>query len=789
LEPSTTYHIHLTGIVQGVGFRPFVYQLAHRMGLPGWVNNSGDGVHIVFNATPAQAEAFYTALRNDVPVLAVVQGHQMRPMAPQQLGPFEIRHSNHTAPNLPLTADFALCANCRQELHQLDHRHHGYPFVTCTHCGPRYSIATALPYDRPHTTMQPLAMCQHCAAEYNNPTDRRYYSQTNSCEACGIQLSLYHQQTLLIPNNNAAVLDAMVQQLKAGDILAVKGIGGYLLLCDAGNTASIQRLRQRKHRPRKPFAVMFANLAQAAQHAHIGRAAQHLLQSPISPVVLVPAKADGRLPMECIAPQLDTIGVLLPYAPLFELIVQRFGGPLIATSANISGSPIIYKDSDALAYLPAIADYIITHHRAIVTPQDDSVVQVYDEAAPPLTLRRARGMAPSYLGKGLTFSQPLLATGALMKSSFALHTSGHLYVSQYLGSTDTLEAQEAYNAALQHLLHLLQCRPTVLIADKHPGYFVHEKAQALAQEYDCPIALVQHHKAHLAAVLAENELLSTDQPVLGVVWDGTGWGDDGQVWGGEFFAYSQYRIERYAHLSYFPYLLGDKMAKEPRLAALALCHGMADALLQPQFTAVEWGLYQSMLRQYQGLRCSSMGRLFDAVASLLGIQPKQQYEGEAAMYLQSLATAYLTAYESASLHNYFSDTSPGPCIPTGALLQHIVQDIANGKDKGLIAAQFHHSLVCLVGRVADEGGFAQIAFSGGVFQNILLVKMLRQQWGHRYRLFFHQQLSPNDENVSFGQLVYYGYNIDHIQTTASAAQADDGTMAYTHHSIKNNVCV
>lgn len=771
MKQQHTYHIHITGIVQGVGFRPFVYQLAKQLGLFGWVNNSSDGVHIVFSATAEVADLFYNRLIGEAPALATIKQHHLQQTAVASFSEFSIEPSdNDTLPNLPLTPDFALCKHCRAEMHYPTDKRYQYPFTTCTHCGPRYSIATQLPYDREHTTMQAFTMCESCKMEYNDPTNRRYYAQTNSCPDCGIQLQLHNNQGEKWTGDNKAVLQAIVKKLAGGSILAVKGIGGFLLLCDAANTGSIAQLRQRKQRPTKPFAVMFTDIAQVAKHASIGTAERECLLSAISPVVLLQAKKETDLPLRSIAPGLNTIGVLLPYAPLFEMILHQFGKPVIATSANISGSPIIYQNDDALTNLCNIADYIITHNRDIVTPQDDSVVQFYKGANRPIVLRRSRGMAPSYLSSNIQQGGHWLATGALMKSSFALSANGNINVSQYLGSTTTIEAQQAYQSALKNLMNIVQARPTHIITDKHPEYFSHQLAHELAAMYQCSVSPVQHHKAHFAAVLAENGLLKSHEPILGVIWDGTGWGDNGNIWGGEFFKYENGTMLRCYHFDYFPYLLGDKMAKEPRLAALAICQdimGTAD-LLETKFTATEWALYQKMLAQHKGLQCSSAGRIFDAVACLLGICNKQSYEGEAALYLQTMAEQYIAEQDEALQESYFTDGAHYNRLPTATLLGGIIRDIQKGRPKAWIAAKLHCSLVHIIGIIANNVGVTQLAFSGGVFQNALLVRLLQERLGQRYQLHFHQQLSPNDENISFGQLQYYANNIDGIQSQRTA---------------------
>ena len=747
--------------MQGVGFRPYVYVLAKANAIKGCVSNTNDGVHIKFNATDADGKLFYKKIIANAPQQATIIRHTITEIDREEFVDFKIANSIHNnPPNLLLTPDFALCNECKQELNNPKNRRYNYPFITCTQCGPRYSIVKCLPYDRENTTMANFEMCTSCKEEYNNPLDKRYFSQTNSCKDCAIQMTMYNNNTNSVLKDNDAILQEINTQLVSGKIVSVKGIGGYLLLCDATNKNAIKELRKRKQRYTKPFAVMFANENQLQNYANPSKEELECISSSISPIVILNAKQDRSISLNDISPNLNTIGAMLPNAALLYLIARQIQKPLVTTSANISNSPIIYKDHDALQYLKHIADFIVTNNREILTPQDDSVVQFTKQSKRQIILRRARGMAPSYLSNSNTINHNCIATGALMKSSFAIQANDKLYFSQFLGNTDTLEAQQYYSSTLTHLSAVLNLKPLQIISDKHPHYFSTELANALAEKYKINVTQVQHHKAHFAAVLAENYLLNYTEPILGVILDGTGFGDNGKIWGSEFFIYENNTMQRVYCFDYFPQLLVDKMVREPRLSALSICNNVtgSDVLLQSKFTETEWNLYKKILQSENQIECSSMGRIFDAVASLLNVCDKQSYEGEAAMYVQKLAENYFESNDYAMLESYFSTGAHLRRIPTETLFTGIVNDILKKKNFDFIAAKFHFSLVHIVEIAAANLQIKKIAFSGGVFQNTLLVDMLEKQMNKK-ELYFNSKLSANDENISFGQLVYVNSKI------------------------------
>ncbi|HMO40149.1 MAG TPA: carbamoyltransferase HypF [Saprospiraceae bacterium] len=750
----TTFQIQLAGQVQGLGFRPFVYRLAQEMALAGWVSNDVNGVHIEINATEAIAEVFVQRLLKEAPVSAIVTKFEFQKSEFQAFTKFEIRHSNKTgSPSLLLTPDLGLCKACRNELYDTQNRRYQYAFTTCTHCGPRYSIIRRLPYDRLHTSMAAFPMCRNCHSEYENVHDRRYYAQTNSCPQCAIELTLWNAVGQCLSTQPAEVLNRTVQFLEAGKILSIKGIGGYLLVADATNADAIRTLRARKHRPAKPFALMYPNQETLLGDAEATEAELAAYNSIESPIVLFQTKEQpaSGIHKDLIAPYLQHLGAMQPYTPLFELLCRAFGRPLLATSGNVSGSPIFFQDAEARAHLSAIADFFVCNNRDIVTPQDDSVVRFSGRYQQRVVLRRSRGYAPTWSVAGALPLPNALAMGADLKSAFALSHQGNTYLSQYLGDLENFATQNNYRHSLAHLTEVLRAHPTQVIVDKHPQYFSTQLGQEIAEQQGLPVLSVQHHRAHFAAVLAEHQLLDTREPVLGIIWDGTGMGDDGHIWGGECFLYCRRVFKRVAHFERFPHLLGNKMPLEPRLSALSLCrdHPEAEALLHNKFSEREWTLYQKMVAQPPILYSTSVGRLFDGVASLLGLQDVSTYEGEAAMRLEALARSYFRR-GIFPIEPYWHNAEY--CFDTSEWAGRILEDIFAGKETAFIAARFHWSLAKSVQALAERLGFRQIAFSGGVFQNTLLVDLLMHTLADTHQLYFHQQLSPNDECIAFGQL-------------------------------------
>ncbi len=773
----STYHIHIGGLVQGVGFRPLVSRLAGEMGMEGWVSNSTDGVHIEFNAAGREkAEAFYDRICSQPPANATISRHHMEETAARDFSGFHIRQSRGGAkPDLLLPPDIALCERCRREIKDKQNRRYRYPFTTCLECGPRYSIMTALPYDREHTAMSGLSLCPGCEAEYNDMHDPRHYSQTNSCKDCPIPMHLFEAGGKAISLGGEEIFSFVRQVLEEGRIVAIKGIGGYLLICDATNKEAIVTLRKRKHRPQKPFALLYPGLEMAEADMVLRPVEMQALGSKTAPVVLCPLRQvpGNAICKETIAPGLDRIGLMLPYSPLLQLIAGDFGKPLVATSGNISGSPILYKDEDAMAGLSEVADYLLMYDRAIVTPQDDSVV-VFTADERSIILRRSRGMAPGYypspftIGAGNEGEAPalqegtVLAMGGELKSAFALLDGDKCYVSQYLGDQESLEAQASFRDTLSHLLQLLQIKPGHILIDQHPGYYISRMGETLAGVYSAQLMPVQHHKAHFAAVLAENGLLSAQEPVLGIIWDGAGYGEDEQIWGGEVFIYAQKEMDRAAFVDYFPQLLGDKMSREPRLSALALLKCLPDRLhlAKAWFSAKEWQYYRQLLDQPHYLFTSSMGRLLDGMAALLGIAGHNSYEGEAVMRMEALARTCDQKTCDRDRDTFYHFPLVNDRLDWRPLLDDLLDDRQRGTALNTIARRLFCSLARAVVRISDHFEIDRIAFSGGVFQNSLLVEMITCLAAGKKELFFHRKLSPNDECIGFGQLAYFQLHLE-----------------------------
>ncbi len=751
------FHIHITGRVQGVGFRPFIHRLASKYHLDGWVGNFPDGVHIEIGYS-VEIDKICDKIINEAPDQALIENLTVVETQIDYMDGFSIKESFNTGKtDMQVTPDFAICQDCIDELKDSSNKRYNYPFITCTNCGPRYSIIHKVPYDRAFTSMDPFKMCDSCSDEYYNVEKRRFYSQTNSCPECPIQLALYDNKRIKLNFDQEQILDKVSGAILSNKIVAIKGIGGYLLFADATSEKAISELRKRKMRPAKPFALMYPNSSMAGKDVFLDYEVLSEWNSPESPIVLCKLKHDhssGVIP-ELIAPGLNRIGIMMPYTPLFLLLIEKINRPIIATSGNISGSPIIYKDNEALDTFVNIADFILVNDRRILVSQDDSVVQFSNFNREKIILRRSRGLAPGFqCNLKVNTDLGVLAMGAMLKSTFGINHLGRTYLSQYLGNTESLESQNSYDKCLDHMTKLLGFTPSVVVTDLHPDYPTTSKGELLAQNYHAELYKVQHHEAHSLAVLGENDLLDKKN-ILSIVWDGTGYGEDGQIWGGEYFHYDGHKNLRIGHWGYFPHILGDKMTQEPRISALSLSCQLQDSfdLLKDKFDQFEWTNYRTLLRSVK-IRSSSVGRIFDAVASLIGISDINSYEGEAAMRLEALAENYL--FEKSDFNEYYKiSISENAIISTTDLISGIIGDILKEKNSAYIAAKFHISLVEVIRNTAYILKYSKIAFSGGVFQNGLLVDLIIKILGKEYNLYFHKQLSPNDECIPYGQLMAF----------------------------------
>lgn len=763
LNRLKTYHLHINGIVQGVGFRPMIYTLATAMQLQGYVKNGSDGVHIYFNSSENIAAVFLQKIIKCAPKQSIITSSVLRETDDQSFNNFLIHvEKDLEKKDVLITPDTAVCIYCKNELHDISNQRYRYSFITCTQCGPRYSIINGLPYERHNSSMQKFVMCEKCKEEYENVQDRRFFSQTNSCKDCGVELTMHRNASMILSKKQETILKTVQNYFADGKIIAIKGIGGYLFMCDAKNSDAIKLLRERKHRPSKAFAVLYKDIEMIQKDFELNDIEKASLESKQAPIVLLAPKQSAfeNLSIKNIAPGLRRLGVMIPYTPLLDIILNDYKKPLIATSANISGSPIIYKDEDALEYLFDIADNIVTYNREIVVPEDDSVIQFSPLNKQLIILRRSRGYAPSFLNYKPKTKLCIVAFGAHLKSTISLTINGKIFVTQFLGSGEGYESQNMYKNTLTHWLKLYDAKPDLILADKHPVYFSHQYALKIATDYGSKIKFIQHHKAHFAAVLAENNLIELKGRVLGIIWDGNGLGDDGNIWGGEFFIYDNKVITRGCHFEYFPVIAGDKMALEPRISAMCIESKLdpQPELFKQKFTETEWKNYLVLIKKSK-LLTSSVGRMFDAVASVLELCDKQTYEGEAAMYLQALAEDYVKENGLKMDGCYFEIEEDASQIPIAILIRGIISDIDEAKSNSYIAAKFHYSLVRLIGKIAKSMKVDHICFSGGVFQNALLIDWIQNEYRNVYKLFFHIDMPPNDENISFGQTVFFDNNI------------------------------
>ncbi len=728
-KPATQrLRITLRGAVQGVGFRPFVYRLATELSLAGWVLNSSAGLVVEVEGPGEQLSLFETRLEQERPKASVVTVRESAWVAVEGSTGFEILASDHdSGKTVNVLPDLATCIDCREELFDPGNRRFEYPFTNCTNCGPRYTIVVDIPYDRPNTTMRTFALCPECREEYENPANRRFHAQPNACPVCGPQLD--------------GTIEDAVEALLQGEIVALKGIGGFQLLVDARNRDAVARLRQRKHREEKPFALMMPSLEVARSYCEISPAEIELIESQAAPIVLLQPKPGTDIAAN-VAHCSPYLGVMLPYSPLHHLLMQECRFPLIATSGNRSDEPIAIANDEATVRLKDIADHFLMHNRPIVRACDDSVVRLTRGRAG--ILRRARGYAP--LGIRIAQSLPaVLAVGGHLKNTVAIGVGQDVFLSQHIGDLETVEARGAFEKAIDDLCRLYSFKPEVVACDLHSDY----ASTRWAENSGLPLIRVQHHQAHVAACAAENNV---QQPYLGISWDGAGYGLDGAIWGGEFFRVEGDQVERIAHLRPFGLPGGDAAVREGwRSAASLLFAAGAPEQAIPEANGELRGkprLDSANIRYMleHGINVvptTSVGRLFDAVASIAGVAQQNRFEGQAAMLLENEIGLLRTeeAYPLAS-----GDWGP--------LIMAVMADKAAGVAVPLVAARFHNALVGWMVGVAAQAGEKQIVLSGGVFQNRYLTERAAAALESRgFEVHTHQRVPPNDGGIALGQAV------------------------------------
>jgi hydrogenase maturation protein HypF len=780
---SRTQRLRLTvrGAVQGIGFRPFVYRLAHDLGLHGWVRNSTLGVVIEVEGATDTLEAFRLRLERERPPRAFIQSCEASYLdaigpAPVEGATFRILESDATGERRALVLpDIATCPECRNDILDPGNRRYRYPFTNCTNCGPRFTIIEGLPYDRPLTSMKIFPMCPACRAEYEDPRDRRFHAQPNACPTCGPQLALWDGDGRALAERGAA-LERASEAVRGGAIVALKGLGGFHLVCDARVGPAVRELRRRKSREEKPLACMFPSLASVREVGVVSNAEERLLVSPEAPIVLLRRRSDtaaaGALDPG-IAPGNPYLGVMLPYTPLHHLLLAALDFPIVATSGNRSDETICIDEREALERLSGIADIFLVHDRPIVRHADDSIVRLC--AGRELVLRRARGFAPLPVplpppsNARRSADRPddsaaprILAVGAFLKNTVAVASRDEAFVGQHIGDLETIQARAAFGRAIEDLERLFEIRPEIVACDLHPDY----PSTAFARSRGLPVVAVQHHAAHAFACMAENELAP---PVLAVSWDGTGYGPDGTVWGGEFLRVTDDGWERVAHLRPFRLPGGDAAVREPRRSALGLLWEMlGEAALTREdlapvraFTPAERAGLASMLRRgVQAPATSSAGRLFDVIAALLDVRQITRFEGQSAMELEFAATgseargAYPMALREGAPAADGAAGSGCRIVDWEPLVRAVLDELHAGVPPADIARRFHHALVEAIVAVARAVALPRLVLTGGCFQNVLLSELtIARLRAEGFTPYWHQRIPPNDGGIALGQVV------------------------------------
>lgn len=749
--------IHIRGIVQGVGFRPFVYGLAVKHRITGWVRNSSAGVEVLACGRESDISAFTQALQTQPPPLSKIDFVTSEKVIPGVFSDFEIIQSESLAGAfIPVSPDMSICDDCLRELfNPKDHRFR-YPFINCTNCGPRFTIIKDIPYDRPLTTMANFKMCERCREEFEDPQNRRYHAQPIACRECGPQIwfeDLDGNRTY-----GETALQAARHSIKVGKIIAIKGLGGFHLACDALNERSLDTLRLRKKRTDKPFAVMVFNSTFAERHVELSPAERSLLESKEKPIVILKRKAASNIP-SAISPGAKTLGIMLPYTPLHYLLTEPepgFPEVLVMTSGNLSEEPIAFSNSSALSELDHIADGFLLHDREIETRVDDSVVTEVSEKR--YFFRRSRGFAPDPVRLDIQMS-PILAVGAELKNTFCLTRDNYAFLSHHIGDLQNLETLQAFESGIPHYENLFRIKPQAIACDMHPDYLSTHYANDRSCRQDLPLYPVQHHHAHLASVLADNGW-TTNDPVIGIILDGTGYGLDGNIWGGEFLFGGYAQVARKFHLEYMPLPGGDSATRHPAkiTAAYLWKNNIAWADDIPAFKALtpdQRSILKSQLTS--DINCpktSSMGRLFDAVASLIGLRHVVNFEAQAAIELENIINLEMEK----SYHFEIEDKQ----IRIAPVLEAVIMDLQNQVPKPDIAAKFHNSIRLLILKVCDrisqETGCRTVALSGGVWQNKFLVsQVIKDLEELNYSLLIHHQVPANDGGIALGQALIANY--------------------------------
>ncbi|MBS1494306.1 MAG: carbamoyltransferase HypF [Bacteroidetes bacterium] len=739
--------INIQGTVQGVGFRPFVYRLAHELNIKGWIINSSAGVEIEAEGDDTDVENFLIRLKNDKPANSTINNFKYISSAINNFKTFEIKESNNSAIKTALILpDLATCPDCLKEIFNPKERRYLYPFTNCTNCGPRFSIIESIPYDRVNTTMKEFEMCDDCRKEYENPLDRRFHAEPIACPKCGPQIKLYNAEEELIEGND--VIKKAAEFILEGKIIALKGLGGYQLIVDAKNNEAVKRLRERKHREEKPFAMMFPCMEMIKEYCEVSEEEENLLLSAQSPIVLLMKKENSFI-AEGVSYGNNYYGVMLPYTPLHHILMKELNIPIVATSGNITDEPICISNELAFEKLNGIADYFLIHNRKIVRQVDDSVVRVIKNK--PFMIRRARGYAPYPVILNDEIP-PAIAVGGQLKNTVAISKGKNVFISQHIGDLDSKEAFNAFKKIISDFKDLYDVNPEYIISDLHPDYI----STKFAQNTGLKLIQVQHHYAHILSCIAENKI---EGEVLGISWDGTGYGTDGNIWGGEFLKVNRDKFERLAHFDYFPLPGGEKAIKEVRRIGASLLYKATNdkELVKNHYKDFDTEVILNLIeKKINSPLCSSVGRLFDGISSIINLKQNVSYEGQAAMELENISDERIT--DESYKFEIIKTKENNYIVDWRNVVLDIFHDMKKNISNQIISTKFHNALVEVIIEISKISGTNQIALSGGCFQNKYLIERtidrLREEG---FKVFWQSAIPTNDAGISLGQMKYLSF--------------------------------
>ncbi len=742
--------IHITGAVQGVGFRPFIFLLAEKYRLKGFVYNSSLGVFIEAEGERKKLDAFIREIEINKPERSFITGMEISFLDAIGFVEFEIRESKEDKEkSVLILPDIAVCKDCLKEMYDPKDRRYRYPFINCTNCGPRYSIIESLPYDRANTSMKIFEMCEECKKEYINPLNRRFHAQPIACPDCGPHLELYDNKMNKIGERDNCV-EAVAKFIREGKIIALKGLGGFQLIVDARNNDAVKLLRKRKHRDEKPFALMFSSIESIEKVCYLSDLERRLLKSPEAPIVLLRRKDDITCLAETVAPENPYLGIMLPYTPLHHLLLHELKFPVVATSGNISEEPMCISNEEAFEKLKSVADFFLTHNRPILRQVDDSLVRIINDKE--MVLRRARGYAPLPINiqSNNQKERHILAVGGHLKNTIALQLDENIFVSQYIGDLSSEEAYKAFLKVIDDFKALYETENPELVCDMHPEYL----SVKYVKEHADKFKTVQHHFAHIASCKAENQIKGE---TLGVSWDGTGFGLDNSIWGGEFFVSDENTFSHVGRFLQFPLPGGSLAIKEARRAALGVLYILYgtkaldnDELYNLGFNENELDLIMKMLHnQINSPLTSSVGRLFDAVSAILGISFSSSFEGQSAMKLE-----FIVDSNEAGKYPFDINIDNEINVDWRPLIESILSDKKKGVSPKVIAAKFHNTLSFIILEIAKIIAIPKVVLSGGCFQNVYLTeKTIELLTENNFKVYTHQRIPPNDGGISLGQIV------------------------------------